>query len=158
MFKRVAVIATFIGSLCLSGWAITPNQGVPPKKVERLNQLMQKLGSGNESLVAVRLKDKTAVAGHVQSIGTDTFSLIDRNTGEEVKFSYYQVEKLQGFNAINGTEVHEGTGVRAGIARLALKALPGHQIRSNNLTGRGKTLLIGIIIGIILAIILAKAL
>jgi hypothetical protein len=158
MFRHVALFTLMVGSLCTSGWAITSNQVIRPKKVEHLSQLMEKLGSGDDSLVAVRLKDKTAIVGHVQSIGRDNFNIVDRNTGEEVTVSYYKVEKLQGFNATTGTEVHEGTGVRAGIARLALKALPGHQVPSNSLTGSSKTLLIGIIIGIILAIILAKVL
>jgi hypothetical protein len=158
MFSRVALVTLMVASLYMSGWAIAPNQVVRPKKVERLSRLVEKLGSGEESLVAVRLKDKRAIAGHVQSIGTDNFLLIERNTGDEVSVSYYQVEKLQGYNLASRTEVHEGTGIRAGLARLALKAVPGHPIPSNSLSGSSKTLLIGIIVGIILAIILAKVL
>ena len=158
MFKRVVLFVLIAGPLCTSGWSVTSNQVVRPKQVERLSQLVEKLGQGDESLVAVRLKDKRAIAGYVQSIGSDNFSLIENKSGEEVLVSYYQVEKLQGYNLATGTEVHEGTGIRAGLARLALKALPGHQLPSNSLTGSNKTLLIGIIIGVILAIILAKVL
>lgn len=158
MFKRIALVSLIVSSLCMGGWAVTSNQVVRPKKVERLSQLVGKLGSGDESLVAVRLRDKTAIAGRVQSIGTDNFSVMDRNTGEEITVSYFQVEKLQGFNVATGMEVHEGTGVRAALARLVLRGLPGHQVPSNSLSGGGKTLLVGIILGVILAIVLAKVL
>jgi hypothetical protein len=94
----------------------------------------------------------------VEVIGDDSFTLIDRNTGEARKVAYQQVDKLQGFNIESREEVHEGTGVRAKLVRAALYLLPGHQIPSNSLSGGGKTLLIGVILGIILAIILAKAL
>ncbi len=158
MRKCVSLMAMILGLWCASGWAITPNQTVRPKRVEKISQLMDKLGSGEDSLVAVKMTDKTAVAGHVEELGPDYATVVDRKTGEAVKVSYYRVEKLQGYNVATKTEVHEGTGIQAKIARTMLKVIPGQQVPVNSLTGSNKTLLIGIIIGIILAIILAKVL
>jgi hypothetical protein len=156
MFKRVALLILAVGALGMSGWAINPNQVVRPKRVERISQLVQTLGSGENSLVAVRLKDKTAIAGHVEEAGEDSFTVIEKGSGESVKVSYYKIDRLQGYNLETGTEIHEGTGIRAKLARMAMKVLPGQEVPVNSLTGGQRTLLIGIIIGIILAIVLSK--
>jgi hypothetical protein len=126
--------------------------------VERIHGLIEKLGTGENALVGVRMNDKTSVAGYVQEFDDDSFTVIDHKTGKAVKVSAYKIEKLQGFNAQTGAEVHEGTGIRAKFARTALKVLPGHQVPQNSLTGHGKTLLVGVILGVILAIVLAAAL
>lgn len=158
MLKKTIGLAIFLSMLCGAAWGIAPNQVVRPQRVERLHQLLQKLGPGEDSLVAVRMNDKTAVAGYVQEIEPDSFTVVDRKSGETVKVSLYKIDKLQGFNIVSGTEVHHGTGIRAKLARVALKIFPVHQTPVNSLTGGEKTLLIGIIIGVLLAIVLAKVL
>ena len=156
MLKRVAVLSLAI-LFSVASLAVMPSQAVRPMQAEHLGELMEKLGTGETALVAVRLKNDTAIAGHVTQLGTDSFRMVNRDTGQEVTISYVLVDRMQGYNVTTGKEVHEGTGIRGKLARLALKSLPGHQVPQNKLLGTS-TLIIGIIIGIILAIVLSKVL
>lgn len=135
--------------------AIQPNIVNVPKGVKQLSEKVSKLGTGQGALVAVRTTDKKAVSGYVSQVGADSMMVVDTNTGEETRVSFYKVDKLQGYNIETGKEVHENTGLRGKLGRLALKGWPGHEIPQNGFT-HSTALVVGIIIGILLAIILAK--
>src|SRR5512147_1838306 len=94
MSKRAMLLALAAGILCASSWAITPNQHVRSKRVERLNQKLLRLGSGEDSLVAVKLKDSSTFAGHVDLVGANSFTLVDRNTRASRTIAYQQIDKL----------------------------------------------------------------
>lgn len=138
-------------------FAVKTNLPAAPAEVKHLDKLIQKLGVGPSSLVAVRLKDKTAVSGYVAEADADSMVLVNPKTGEETTVSYDQVDRMQGYNLESGTEVHQNTGIRSKLVRFAVAAIPGHQIPKNSFAG-GTVLIVGIILGIILAIVLAKAL
>jgi len=153
---RVLVLL-FTFALCASAFAIEPNAQGVPDNVKHLDHLIQKLGTGQTALVAVRLKDKSAVAGYVSEAGADYMVLVDPKTGHETQVSYYKVDRMQGYNVETKTEVHQNTGIRSKLVKFATWGLPGHQVPKNGFLGVS-ALVIGIIIGIILAIVLAKAL
>lgn len=151
------LVGLFILLWCGSAFAVEPNVPAAPANVRHLNQLIQKLGTGQDALVAVRLKDKSAVAGYVSEAGPDYMILVNTKTGEETRVDYAQVDRMQGYNLETKTEVHQNTGIRSKLVRFATWGWPGHQIPKNSFFG-GTALIVGIVIGIILAIVLAKTL
>ena len=116
---------------------------------------MEKLGTGENALVAVRLKNKTAASGYVEEAAADHMLLVNPKTGEETRVSYYDVDRLQGYNIETKTEVHQNTGLRSKLVKFATWGLPGHQIPEEGFA-HSTALIVGIILGIILAIVLAK--
>lgn len=120
--------------------------------------LMARLGSGDESVVALRLRDNTVLKGRVAAVDRDSFTVADLQTAVERRVAYADVSRLEGFNAETGARVHVGGGFRAGVARGIGLLLPSHRVQANSLTGGEKTLLLGIAVGVLLAIILAKVL
>jgi hypothetical protein len=145
------------GIMAADALAIQLNQPVQPQRVAHLTGLLTKLGSGNQSLIAVRLGDKSAVAGYLARIGRDSFEIIDTKTGEPTTVPYLQVSRLQGLNLTTGVEVHDGVGVRGKLVRAASLLVPHQRVQRNGFLGT-TTLIIGIIIGILLAVVLAKVL
>jgi hypothetical protein len=158
LFARIVTglfILLLCGVLCGPAFAIEPNIHAVPAEVKHIHQLMQKLGAGQGALVAVRLKDKSAVAGYVREAGPDSMVIVDTKTGEATQVSYYDVDRMQGYNLETKTEVHQNTGIRSKVVKFATWGMPGHQIPENGFA-HSTALIVGVIIGIILAIVLAK--
>ncbi len=163
VFKQVftfALCLAFVASvLSTDARAIElTNHPVEPRGVSQVRRLIENLGSGEDALVAVRLRDKSVVSGYVAQIERDSLVVVDPNTGAASTVDYTQIGRLQGLNVASGVEVHQGVGIRAKLARTVALIVPGQQVQKNNLSGHSKALLIGIVIGIILAIVLAKTL
>lgn len=156
MPKRLSLLLQFfiVALICTPSFAIVPSIVRNPH-TERLNQLVQELGSGQNALLAVRLKSKVAVAGYVKSSNEDSVVLVNAKNGDESTVYFNDVDRLQGYNLTSGKEVHAGTGIRAKIARLAIAGWPTHQMPQNKFFG-GTALIVGIIIGILLAIVLSR--
>ena len=158
MFRLGPRVLSLFVVLCFCGsaFAYAPNLQ-RPQDVKHLDQLIQKLGTGEHALVAVRLKDKSSAAGYVEKAGRDSMVLVNPKTGEETEIEYFKVDRMQGYNMETGTEVHQNTGWRSKLVKFAIANLPGHQVPKNSFAGT-TVLIVGIIIGIILAVVLAKAL
>ncbi len=140
--------------------AAAPAVAEPPASTHpqsaRIRQLLNKLGSGEDTLIATRLRDGAIVSGYLVDSGPSSFSITDRRSGTLRNIDYNEVDRLAGYNLVTGTQVEQGGGIRAKLARLASYILPVKRISRNNLSGGSKVLLIGILIGILVAVIVAK--
>ena len=132
-----------------------PPAGTSPRNA-RTHQLLNQLGSGEDALIAARLRDGSVVAGYLVDCGPSSFSIADRRSGTLHSIDYNQVDRLAGYNLVTGTQVEQGGGIRAKLARLVGYIVPVKRVSRNNLSGGSKVLLIGIIIGILVAVIVAK--
>ncbi|HZQ90322.1 MAG TPA: hypothetical protein VFA60_00845 [Terriglobales bacterium] len=144
--------------LAADAFAVTSTVTPPTRQAIKVAAAVQRIGSGEYSLVALRLHNRAVIKGYVSEIGADSFTVTDNDSGIEHRVPYSTVARLQGMNLVSGTQAGIGGGFRAGVARVAGFLLPIHTRPVNNLTTGEKTLLIGIGVGILLAIILAKAL
>jgi hypothetical protein len=147
----VLCIAVVESILCADAYAVLPNQPKPT----HLTKVVEKLGTGTDALVALRLQDKSVVSGYLAHAGPESFTVIDNATGEERTVAYIEVNRLEGVNVSTGVRVHHGGGFRAGVARGMAMVIPGRHVQSNSFIG-GKALIIGIVIGILIAVIVAK--
>lgn len=156
MWNRAIVwilcIAVFESILCADAYAVMPN----PPKATHLTKVVNKLGTGTDALVALRLQDKSVLSGYISHVGPESFTVVDGATGEERTVSFAQVSQLEGVNASTGTRVHHGGGFRAGIARGMAMVIPGKQVPANGYA-KSTILMIGIGVGILIAILVAKA-
>ena len=117
-----------------------------------------RLGAGDQSIVAVRLKDKTVLKGRLSAVEQYGFVVTDLDSGNQQHVHYSAVARFAGMNFVEGTKVQVGGGFKSKLASAATFLLPLPRVQKNNLTDGEKKLLIGVGIGILLAIILAKAL
>ncbi len=161
MKRFLACLLSFVcfhAVLAADAFALAPPPQ-PTRQAVKVAEVVNRLGSGEYALAAVKLQDKTVVKGRVRAIERDVFVLVDPDSGAERRIPFSAVERLQGYNLATGRQVHVGGGFRAGVARAAMFLLPLKSIPvSNSLTGGEKTLLVGIIVGVLLAILLAKVL
>jgi hypothetical protein len=150
----VLCIAFFESIVCADAYAILPNQPKPT----HLTKVVDKLGTGTNSLVALRLRDKSIVSGYISQVGPQSFTVVDAATGEVHPVSFIQVAQLEGVNTSTGVRVHHGGGFRAGVVRGMAMVIPGRRppVQSNQLLGTTTLLLIGIAVGILIAIVVAK--
>ena len=143
-------------TLTADAFAITRNEATRPRETMKVAATLARLGAGADSLVALRLRNKSVLKGRLEALQDDAFVVKDTESGVEHIVLYSQVARLQGVNLASGTQVRVGGGFRARLASAASFLLPVRHAQVNNLTGGEKTLLIGIVIGVLLAIVLAK--
>ncbi|MCU1283789.1 MAG: hypothetical protein JWO13_139 [Acidobacteriales bacterium] len=155
--SRLLAVVLIQAVLCADALAIRANPVVQAPESIKFNRLLGKLGEGTDSLVAVRLKDKSALAGYLAEINKDSFLLVDTKTGAENRVAYSQINRLQGVNLQTGAQVSHGLGIRGKLVKALTLLVPGRRVQRNGLFGTS-ALLIGIVIGIILAIVLTKSL
>lgn len=150
-------VVALAGMLSVRAHAGEPSAPQRPQRAERVSRMVQKLGSGNDAIVAVRLRNRTVLTGWVADLGPESFEIVNEKNGERQQVFYSSVDRLAGYNTATGVQVQEGTGIRGKLAKAMTVAFPTQQVQRNNLAKR-TTLIVGIIIGVLLAIILAKVL
>lgn len=69
-----------------------------------------KLGTGKESLVKVKLRDKTKISGYVSEITEDDFTVVQANNSA-TKIPYSQVKQVQGNNLSKNAKIIIGVVV-----------------------------------------------
>ncbi len=141
--------------LCADAFAIRKEAASSPRKVAHISALVDKLGSGNDALIAVRLRDKSTVAGYIRQADPDSLSIADPKTGDIRVVPYDQVTRLVGVNLSTGVQVQDGGGMKAKFASALRYLVPGRRVQSNSFAGT-TLLIIGIVIGVLIAILVAK--
>lgn len=142
--------------LAADAWALQPAGPLMNQQTVRVRSAVQRVGTGTDALVAVRLRDKSVVSGWISGVGPDAFQVTDSHSGAQASVKFLDVSRLAGANLLNGDTVQYGGGIRAKLAKVIAVIVPGRQVRSNSFLG-STALLIGIVIGILIAIIVAKS-
>ena len=100
-----------------SAWARTK-----PDKQTRLTEKVKagilKLGTGKDSLVAVKLRDKKTLVGYISEAKDDSFVVSDPKTGTTSPVAYADVTQVKGHNLGTGAKIGIGIAIGAGIALL----------------------------------------
>src|ERR1044071_1193020 len=103
----------------------------PSRQTIKVATAVARLGVSNDSLIALRLQDRTVLKGHLSSVDRDSFVLTDADSGLDQRVYYSAVARLAGMNLANGTQVKVGGGFKAKLARVATFVLPLHRIQKN---------------------------
>jgi hypothetical protein len=81
---------------------------------------VEKLGSGRDTRVEVKLRDKTRLKGYVSEIGNNEFVVTDVKTGASNKIAYADVKQVKGNNLSTGAKIAIGIGIGVGLTILVL--------------------------------------
>ena len=72
-----------------------------------------KLGVGKDSIVEVRLQDKTRLTGYISEANDESFVVANDETGSSVSVPYADVTKVKGNNLSTGAKI--GIGIAIGF-------------------------------------------
>ena len=159
MLKRVLAILLcgllFETMLAADAWAIQPAGPVLSGQAARVRSAVERVGTGTDALVAVRLRDNSVVSGWISGVAQDRFQVTDPHTGVLSTVKFVDVSRLAGANLVSGDTVQYGGGIRAKLAKALSFIVPGRHVTSNSFAGT-TLLIVGIVLGILIAVIVAK--
>ena len=81
---------------------------------------IEKVGSGRDTRIEVKLRDKTRIKGYVSEIGETEFVVTDAKTGASNRVAYANVAQVKGNNLSTGAKIAIGVGIGAGITILVV--------------------------------------
>lgn len=79
---------------------------------------VEKLGSGRDTRVEVKLRDKTRLKGYVSEISENEFVVTDVKTGASNKVAYADVKQIKGNNMSTGAKIAIGVSIAVGLILL----------------------------------------
>lgn len=81
------------------------------------------LGVGKDATIAVKLRNKTKLAGYVSRVEDESFVITNAKTGAESSVSYGDVTQVKGNNLSTGAVIAISVGVAVGATLLVLYLL-----------------------------------
>ena len=81
---------------------------------------IEKLGTGRDTRVEVKLRDKTRLKGFISETSENGFVVTDLKTGASNTVAYADVSKVKGNNLNTGAKIAIGIGIGVGITLLIL--------------------------------------
>jgi hypothetical protein len=79
-----------------------------------------KVGSGLETRVELKLRDKTRLKGYISEIGENEFVVTDAKTGASNRVAYTDVAQVKGNNLGTGAKIAIGVGIGVGLTILVV--------------------------------------
>jgi hypothetical protein len=102
----------------------TASARAKPDKQTRLTEKVRagilKLGTGKDSLVAVKLRDKKVLVGYISEAKDESFVVSDPKTATDSTVAYADVAQVKGHNLGTGAKIGIGIAIGAGIALIVL--------------------------------------
>jgi hypothetical protein len=78
---------------------------------EKVKKGISKLGTGEESRIEVKLRNKTKLKGYLSEAGPNSFVIVDQKTKAISTVTYSQVTQVRGNNLSTAAEIALGVGV-----------------------------------------------
>jgi hypothetical protein len=114
MFKKsvLLILTILVVNLSLSGVALAETKAEKEAKfAEKVKVNFNKLGTGIDSKVQVKLKDGTKLKGYISQINEKSFVVTDEKTGTETEVPYPQTKQVKGNNLSTGVKIAIGIGI-----------------------------------------------
>ena len=87
---------------------------------EKVKAGLERLGTGTDARVHVRLRDKTKLTGYVGEVGEADFVVVEPKTGAATRVAYAQVKGVGGNNLSTGAKVAIGLGIAVAVLVILL--------------------------------------
>jgi hypothetical protein len=79
---------------------------------------VEKLGSGRDTRVEIKLRDKTRLKGYISEISENEFVVTDLKTGASNKVAYAEVKQIKGNNLSTGAKIAIAVSIAVGLTLL----------------------------------------
>ena len=124
MFKKSLALALAALMLQVMISVQTASAGPAVDKQDKLTAKVKdgiaKLGVGRDARVAVKLRDKTMLAGYISEVKEDSFVISNADTGNATTVAYANVAQVKGHNLSTGAKIAIGIAIGAGIVLIIL--------------------------------------
>jgi hypothetical protein len=124
MFKK-SISLLLIGALgcALIGARSVLAKSKAEKEAERTQKVkadIAKLGVGKDARIAIKLRDKTKLAGYISSVDADSLAISDLKTGSATTVAYSEITQAKGQNLSTGAKIAIGIAIGAGATLLII--------------------------------------
>jgi hypothetical protein len=124
MFKKplAMVLSALMFTMALTAGTASANSKTERQVrfTEKVRVSIAKLGTGNQALVALKLKDKTKVAGYISEVKADSFVVVHPKFGTVTSVNYADVAQAKGNNLSTGAKIAIGIGIGAAAVLIML--------------------------------------
>jgi hypothetical protein len=124
MFKKplAMVLSALMFTMALTAGTASANSKTERQVrfTEKVRVSIAKLGTGNQALVALKLKDKTKVAGYISEVKADSFVVVHPKFGTVTSVNYADVAQAKGNNLSTGAKIAIGIGIGAAAVLIIL--------------------------------------
>lgn len=101
------------------------NESKKAELAEKTKVGIQRLGTGPEAKVQVKLYDKTKIRGYVAEADDDSFVVVDEKTGARTEIPYSSAKQVKGNNLNTGAKIAIGVAILVGLTILLAISLRG---------------------------------
>ena len=118
MFKKTLsfiLIGLLLNLACYSTARANTNSEKAAKFAAKVKTAIAKLGTGAETSVKVKLRDKKKIKGYVSEVKENSFVVVTGKIGTPIEIPYSQVKSIQGKNNLTGKQIALGVLVLAVI-------------------------------------------
>lgn len=116
------VTCLVVSALTVRPVAASSNAEKEVRFAAKVKSGIEKLGSGRETRVEVKLRDKTKLKGYVSEINENGFVVTDLKTGASNNVSYGDVKQVKGNNWSTGAKIALGVGIAAVVLLIFVLA------------------------------------
>lgn len=121
MFKKlvsIMLVGVLSQAVCVSPVMASTKTKKEVREIKRVRAGVTKIGTGPAARVTVKLKDGTKLDGYVSEVGTDSFVIVNAESGVLTPVAYPQVKVVKGNNLSTGAKIAIGLGIALGLAIL----------------------------------------
>lgn len=87
---------------------------------EKVKTGIHKLGAGKDSIVEVKLRDKTKLQGYIAEVSDTGFVVSNPKMGSSTPVAYTSVTQVKGHNLSTGAKIAIGIAIGVGVALIIL--------------------------------------
>lgn len=118
---RLVIISTLIFALAAAPTvAANPKPSKEAQLAAKVKAGIAKLGTGSETRIVVKLRDKTKLAGYISQASDDSFVITDLKTGATTNVPYPEVTQVKGNNLSTGATIAIAVGIAVGLTLLVI--------------------------------------
>ena len=122
MLKKIisVLLIGFVMNLAVVATFAQTKEEKDAKFALKIKANVEKLGTGTDSKIEVKLKDGTKIMGYVSEIKEKEFAVMDSKAGQQIPVSYTNVKQVKGKNSSTNTLIGVGLGIGAAIIILII--------------------------------------
>lgn len=107
----IALVALLVNLFLSNATYAGTKEEKEAKAAAKVKANIEKLGTGKEARIQVKLKDGMKLKGYVSQINESSFTVTDDATGTTTEVPYPQAKQVKGNNLSTGAKIAIGVGI-----------------------------------------------